>query len=309
MLVHGVAWDAAPAGGRPDAGYPALRLQPPSGEFSSVSLAAASTLGFRVLEGLWCLGHSKVHGPQDRTHVLCPDAAPAERGKQCGQCFARDDFRLMHDFHRGGAVPPGLRSYLMQPHWLYLATFANGATKVGTASAPRKWQRLAEQGAVRASYLAHADDGHVVRVLEDLVTRELGTVQLVRSSAKAAGLLQPLPDVELSAINKQAAARTRGLLDGLAMGGFSTVEEEWQRPAFAEEACGLSGAGMRHAYPQRFDGGGHGFTVRSVSGAIALVSLPGEDAGFIAQLGGLKGRRIESGNYRTEVPALQDSLF
>ena len=312
MLVHGVAWgtqDGPPSAGMPDGGSPALRLQSPAGVASAVTLAAGTALGFRVREGLWCLGHSKVHGPQDRTHVPCPDAAPAERGKQCGRCFARDDSRLMHDFHRGGSVPPGLRSYLMQPHWLYLATFAGGATKVGTASAVRKWQRLAEQGAVRASYVAHAEDGRMVRILEDLVTRELGTVQLVRSAAKAASLLEPRADVELSALNKQAAARTRELLDALPMGGFSTVEEQWERPAFAEEACGLRGAAHRHPYPQDFDGGTHGFAVRSVSGAIALVSLPGEDSAFVADLGSLKGRRIEPGDYRTEVPALQDSLF
>ncbi|WP_396020347.1 hypothetical protein [Arthrobacter sp. ISL-72] len=38
-----------------------------------------------------------------------------------------DDSRLIHDFHRGGRVPPGLRSYLMQQQWLYVATFATGA--------------------------------------------------------------------------------------------------------------------------------------------------------------------------------------
>jgi hypothetical protein len=293
----------------PDGGSPALRLQALPGEGASVPLTAGTALGFRVLEGLWCLGHSKVHGPRDRTHVPCPDDAAAERGRQCGRCFARDDSRLMHDFHRGGSVPPGLRSYLMQPHWLYLATFAGGATKVGTASAVRKWQRLAEQGAVRASFVAHAEDGRVVRILEDLVTRELGTVQLIRSSAKAASLLDPLADVELCAINNRAAARTRELLGGLAMGGFSTVEEQWQPPAFADQALGARDAGHRHPYPQDFDGGTHGFSVRSVSGAIALVSLPGEASGFIADLGGLKGRRIEFGDYSTEVPALQDALF
>ncbi|WP_426299200.1 DUF2797 domain-containing protein [Arthrobacter sp. R-11] len=316
MLVHGVAWDGPwtqdgppPLGGMPDGGSPALRFRAPSGEPGRVSLAPGASLGFRVLEGLWCLGRSKVHGPQERLHMPCPDAAPAERGKQCGPCFARDDFRLMHDFHRGGSVPAGLRSYLMQPHWLYLATFAGGATKVGTASAVRKWQRLAEQGAVRASYVAHAEDGRVVRILEDLVTQELGTVQLVRSAAKAASLLEPLADVELSAINKRAAARTREFLDRLALGGFSTVEEEWQRPAFAEEACSLVDDRRRHPYPRAFDGGAHGFTVRSLTGATALVSLPGEESGFIAGLGALKGRRIEFGDYHTDVPALQDSLF
>lgn len=312
VLVHGVSWDGPPPGeDAHDGGLPALQLRSPSGERTAVPLSAGSRLGLRVLPGLWCLGHVKVHGPGERTYVPCKEQAPAVRGKQCGQCFARDDSRLMHDFHRGGPVPPGLRAYLMQPHWLYVATSASGATKVGTASAPRKWNRLAEQGAVRASYVAHAGDGRVVRVLEDLVSRELGLVQQLRSAAKAAALLEPHPAVELSTANKRAAARVRELLAGLDMTGFAVVEEEWQRPALAHELCG---PGRRHAYPAAFDGGGHGLELRSLSGAIALVKLPDAaglpvEGDFVADLGALRGRRIEFGDHHTEIPALQDSLF
>jgi len=219
----------------------------------------------------------------------------------------------MHDFHRGGSVPTGLRAYLMQPHWLYVATFANGATKVGTASAPRKWNRLAEQGAVHASYVAHAEDGRVVRVLEDVVTREVGLVQQIRSASKAAGLVEPRSGVELVALNRQHAGRVRGLLGGLAMTGYEVVEEEWERPAAAERICG-AGTGLRHPYPSTFDGGGHGLRIHSLSGAIALAGLPdasGNDVegSFVADLGALKGRKIEMGPYLTDIPALQDSLF
>ncbi|WP_442018752.1 DUF2797 domain-containing protein [Paenarthrobacter sp. 2TAF44] len=306
MLVHGIAWDSS---------SPALRLLRPDGEFSDVALAPGSTLGLRVMPGVWCLGHTKVHGPGNRTHVPCRSGSPAERGKQCGACFAKDDSRLMHDFHRGGSVPTGLRAYLMQPHWLYVATFANGATKVGTASAPRKWNRLAEQGAVHASYVALAEDGRVVRVLEDLVTRELGLVQQVRSAAKAASLVEPRPGVELVATNRRHAAQVRGLLSGLAMTGFALVEEEWQRPALADRLCTARAAGSsRHPYPAAFDGGGHGLRIHSLSGAIALAGLPDAEGNevqgsFVADLGALKGRKIEFGPHVTEIPALQDSLF
>lgn len=306
MLVHGIAWDSS---------SPALRLLRPDGEFTDLALAPGSTLGLRVMPGVWCLGHTKVHGPGDRTHVPCRSASPAERGKQCGACFARDDSRLMHDFHRGGSVPTGLRAYLMQPHWLYVATFANGATKVGTASAPRKWNRLAEQGAVQASYVALAEDGRVVRVLEDLVTRELGLVQQVRSAAKAASLVEPRPGVELVATNRCHAAQVRGLLGGLAMTGFALVEEEWERPALADRLCAARAAGSsRHPYPAAFDGGGHGLRLHSLSGAIALAGLPDAEGNevegsFVADLGALKGRKIEFGPHVTEIPALQDSLF
>lgn len=306
MLVHGVAWDSS---------SPSLRIFTPDEEFVDMALARGSALGLRVLPGLWCLGHTKVHGPGDRTHVPCRSGSPAERGKQCGACFARDDSRLMHDFHRGTSVPTGLRAYLMQPHWLYVATFANGATKVGTASAPRKWNRLAEQGAVHASYVARAEDGRVVRVLEDLVTRELGLVQQVRSAAKVAGLVEPRAAVELSTVNCQHAGRVRELLGGLAMTGYAVVEEEWERPALADALCtARAQGGLRHPYPAAFDGGGHGLRIHSVSGAIALAALPDAkgtevEGSFVADLGALKGRKIEFGPHTTEIPALQDSLF
>ena len=306
MLVHGVAWDS-PAS-------PVLRLRAP-GESTDIALAQFCIMVLGVLPGLWCLGHTKVHGPRDRTHVDCGNGSPAERGTQCGACFARDDSRLMHDFHRGGSVPAGLRAYLMQPHWLYVATFANGTTKVGTASAPRKWNRLAEQGAVHASYVAQADDGRTVRVLEDLVTSELGLVQQVRSAAKVASLVQPRAAVELAAINRSHAAKVRRLLGGLAMTGFGVVDEEWDRPVLANDLCSVgSSPDVRHAYPVAFDGGGHGLRVRSLSGAIALATLPdaagGEvDGSFIVDLGSLKGRRVEPGHHVTELPALQDALF
>ena len=158
----------------------------------TLTLDAGTRLGFRLAAaGKHCLGHHKVHGPADRDHVLCPDRAPAARGSQCERCFVLDDSRLIHDFHRGGRVPPGLRAYLMQPHWLYVATFANGASKVGTASHPRKWNRLAEQGAVVARYVARAEDGRVVRLLEDMITRDAGLPQQVRAAAKAAALRRP----------------------------------------------------------------------------------------------------------------------
>lgn len=201
----------------------------------------------------------------------------------------------------------------MQPHWLYVATFANGASKVGTASAPRKWNRLAEQGAVHASYVAYAEDGRIVRVLEDLVTRELGLVQQVRSAAKVTGLVEPRSGVELAAVNRRHARRVRELLGGLAMTGYTVVEEEWERPALADTLC-TAHTGLRHRYPATFDGGGHGVRVRSLSGAIALVGLPDAsgnevEGSFVADLGALKGRQVELGPHTTEIPALQDSLF
>ncbi|MEE9094892.1 DUF2797 domain-containing protein [Pseudarthrobacter phenanthrenivorans] len=307
-LVHGVFWHAAdPAPETDDAGSPVLRLQSPEGEFRQVGLSPGQRLGFEVVEpGRFCLGHVTVQSAGSRTHVLCSSAAPAVRGKQCERCFVLDESRLMHDFHRGGRVTPGLREYLMQEHWLYVATFAGGATKVGTASGPRKWTRLAEQGAAVARYVARARDGRVVRILEDLVTADVGLTQQVRSAAKAEALLQPLTARAMDAVNARAAADVLSLLARTAVDGFESVEERWNRPAPAD---GLYGGRPRHAYPHALDGGRHGFGIAAVSGANALARLDGTDAEFVVNLSQLAARTVVLGGFSSEVPAVQEALF
>ena len=300
-LVHGVFWPAPPAS------CPVLRMQAPDGTFHETALDGGTRLGFRLAaEGKSCLGHHRVHGPARRDHVLCAGPSPAARGNQCERCFVADDFRLMHDFHRGGGVPPGLRSYLMQPHWLYVATFANGASKVGTASDNRKWQRLAEQGAVAASYVARAADGRVVRILEDLVTRDAGLPQQVRAAAKAAALAAPAPASRLRAHNAALATTARHVLSGAGEDGFDVVDESWNRPGLAERLC--SGT-ARHAYPHALASGQHGFTIRSICGSFVLAAVDDADLEFVLDLGQLKGRSIELGEYSSEVPAVQETLF
>lgn len=307
-LVHGVFWDAEPGDtGSSRAGHPVLRLQDPDGGFTDLPLDAGTRLGFRLAAaGKHCLGHHKVHGPADRDHVLCPARAGAVKGNQCKRCFVLDDSRLIHDFHRGGRVPPGLRAYLMQPHWLYVATFAGGGSKVGTASDLRKWKRLAEQGAVVARYVARADDGRTVRLLEDLVTRDAGLPQQVRSAAKAVALAGPAPAADLDALNSRLAAQVRGLLAGAGGGGFEVVDEVWARPGFSDAACAPE---ERHPYPQELSTGAHGFRIDSLSGSIALARLDGADLDFIVNLGLLLARSIELGDHGTDVPAVQESLF
>ncbi|WP_240630244.1 DUF2797 domain-containing protein [Specibacter cremeus] len=321
-LVRGVTWD--PAG-------PALSLTADDGD-TRLPLSAGGWLRFAVAAGpRRCLGYSRVHGPDDTDHTPCPERAAAVRGYQCGPCFARDDFRFMHDFHRSGQAPAGLRAYLAQPHWLYVATFADGATKVGTASARSKWTRLADQGAVVAAYVARARDGRVVRLLEDLVSERAGLTQFVRGTAKFASLLAPRPADDLAGLNAAAAGRVRDLLAAGAPGieatdGFDVVTEAWARPVLAAAACG---PGPRIAYPRPLSEGEHGMRIDSMSGANALVSIDGvasdgagsdgtgsdgtasDGAGpvFLAGLGDLRGRVIRFGDFVTPVPAFQESLF
>ncbi|WDF32717.1 DUF2797 domain-containing protein [Arthrobacter agilis] len=292
LSLHAVQEDREPA----DAPAPDLPLTP------------GTRVAFEVAdEGRFCLGFHRVHGRDDRTWVRCADQAPAERGSQCGRCFAQDDVRFMHDFHRSGIAPAGLKRYLDQPHWLYVATFADGSTKVGTASHPRKHARLVEQGAIVAQFVAHAADGRVVRVLEDGVTRAVGLQQAVRSGVKATALCAPLAAARLEHVNDGFALATRGLLeDGLGIDGYEVVREEFEPPASWSAVLGHAAL---QPYPQPLTLGRHGFTVQHVLGPSALVALDGTDLCFIADLAQLKGRRVRFGAFRTPIPAVQESLF
>lgn len=300
-LVRGITWSAD---------GPALALTTDDGGLR-LPLGPGLWLRFRVEYGAgvparYCLGFSVVLGPNDAEHHSCPTLQAAERGYQCGSCFARDDFRFMHDFHRSGIGPPGLKAYLAQPHWLYIATFADGTVKVGTASQRSKWSRLAEQGAIVARYVAHARDGSVVRMLEDAVSAELGLTQFVRGAAKFASLLQPKPEAELDAVNATASDAAHAFLSTCALDGFETVTERFDLGPFA---AAVARSDRRIAYPLPLSCGEHGMRLDSMVGSYALVALDDTGTAFLADLAGLKGHKIQFGDYATEVPALQESLF
>ena len=305
LLCSGVSWSEAGAtlGLEPVGKDPELQDAATSG----IPLTPGTRLSFEVQGGeKYCLGFQRVHGRDDREWVACADTAVAERGTQCARCFVQDDVRYMHDIHRSGIAPAGLKRYLDQTHWLYVATFADGASKVGTAADQRKRARLVEQGAVTARYIARADDGRVVRILEDEVTRSVGLQQAVRSAAKAAALCAPLPVDQLDRINEGFTLAARGLLQGSDIEGHEVVQEEFRPPSswsavLAHEAL--------QPYPEPLTRGRHGMTVQHLLGTSALVSIEGTDVVFVADLTQLKGRRLVRGTFSTPVPSVQEALF
>ena len=302
FLCSGTSWDAL---------GPCLSLHAPDGQPHKLRLDPGTELRFEVLPGpdgtpsRFCLGSWQINNHGGQSHTPCPVQAPAARGYQCGPCFARDEVRGMHNSHRSVSVPEALRRYLDQPHWLYVATFADGSTKVGTAADPRKRLRLVEQGAVRAQYVARAGNGLTVRILEDTVTSRLGLPQAVRAGTKTAALTRPLDPGELDALNAEAARSARILLDQTGIEGFGIAEELWEPPA----QCAAVLAADCELYPCDPGNGEHGMTVHAVLGSTALVRVDGEDTLFAADLSRLKGRRLLAGDYRTSVPALQAALF
>ena len=245
-LVHGVFWDGQPAPGQEyDGGSPVLRLQPPSGRIPGGQPppgCQARLPGGRPAAGpAW--GTTRSTRPARRDHVLCPASRSCrQRASSASAALCWTTPGSSTTSTAAAVCRPGCATYLMQQHWLYVATFAGGASKVGTASHLRKWNRLAEQGAVVARYVARAEDGRVVRILEDMVTQEAGLTQQVRSAAKEEALVQPLSRIRLDAINARHAAAVRALLARAAV----------ERLQHCGRTVGAAGAGSRgSANPRR----------------------------------------------------------
>ncbi|MFJ2507278.1 DUF2797 domain-containing protein [Arthrobacter citreus] len=296
-LCGGTAWDD-------DGAF--LRLSQPGGR-STLRLGPGTELRFRIRSEAprYCLGYELL-GEEGRAAQPCPGNAPAERGYQCRRCFFQDEGRLVHNSHRGGELPAGLKNYLARPQWLYIATFADGTTKVGTAADQRKMLRLTEQGAMAAQYVARAANGQAVRVLEDVVSGALGLPQAVRAGHKCAALASPLPDEELKTINAHHADAARAVLFDRDPEGFEVVKDTWQRPAAFGNVLQAPAPAL---YPVALSAGEHGLVIRGMLGSTALAVTDEPGLLFLADLTALKGQRVEFGDFRTHLPALQQPLF
>ncbi|GAA3388842.1 DUF2797 domain-containing protein [Streptomyces roseoviridis] len=296
-VCHGITWAN---------GAPQLLLAPmPDGPLVYAGIMGRR-LGYQVTgTGRWCTGRYRF---VDRLHVeavACPHRAPAETGAQCVTCTSRDDFRFAHQFHAGGHVPPALASYMAQPHWLYLATFADGTTKVGTAAEPRGRSRLAEQGALVATFLTMCSDGRTVRFAEDALTRRLGLTQTVRAAAKLKALAGERDLAPARAAHEQ---HLRQAAEALADMSIPAVPQPWTPPS---EGDLLRSPDTEFGlYPHDPREGEHGLTVLACVGSQVLATLDGDDLPYLLDLGVLKGHRINLGpQFSSPATAVQSALF
>ena len=295
-VCHGVTWTT---------GDPRLLLSPLPGGPPTYAEIMKRRLGFQTGTGRWCTGRYQFTDTVHVEAVACPGRAPAEQSGQCARCAGQDDFRFAHQIHQGGHVPDAVRRYMNQPHWLYLATFADGTTKVGTAAEQRKRSRLDEQGALFATYLAKADNGRSVRHLEDALTHRIGVPQTVRAAAK----LQALAG--MADLSTARAAHEKGIAraaEELADMNIPAVLDAWDPPPDGERLR-TPGSG-RTLYPHDLREGEHGFTPLSCVGSQVLAVLDSdEDPAYLLDLGVLKGRRILLGPFSSPGTAVQSALF
>lgn len=296
-VCHGVTWAT---------GNPRLLLAPLPGGPLIYAEIMHQRLGIAVGTGRWCTGRYQFADSVRVEALACPDRAPAGQSDQCARCFRQDEFRFAHQIHQDGhAAPEALRRYIDQPHWLYLATFADGATKVGTAAEPRKQSRLDEQGALFATYLTKSPDGRTVRHLEDGLTRDLQMPQTVRAATKLKALAN-LTDLSTASVaHDHHVARAA---DALAATNTSAMLETWTPPAEGDRLRVADG--VRVLYPHDLREVEHGFTVVSCVGTQVLAVL-GADEGvsYVLDLGVLKGRCITLGPFASPAVAVQSSLF
>ncbi|WP_416971642.1 DUF2797 domain-containing protein [Streptomyces sp. 4F14] len=297
-ICHGITWAS---------GQPCVLLAPLPGGPLVRATVMGRRLGWQVHDGgRWCTGRYRFADRVRVEPVACLGRAPAEAGGQCPACTAQDEFRFAHQFHSGGHVPETLAVYMAQPHWLYLATFADGTTKVGTAAEPRKRSRLDEQGPLVATYLARTPDGRAVRFAEDALTRRLGLQQTVRAAAKLKALAELRTTDPAYSAHEHALARA---IETLAALDVAVCAQPWAPPA--ESDLLRAPDTERALYPHDPREGEHGLTVLACSGSQVL-SASGEAGGlrYVLDLGVLKGRRITLGTGFSSPPAaVQSALF
>lgn len=298
-LCHGLTWSD---------GSPRLILARTATAALGHHALLGRRLGLRTTDqGRYCTGRYRL---VDTVHVqplTCPAQARAESSSQCHRCLHQDEFRHAHHAHQTGRASPALERYLAQPHWLYIATFANGVSKVGTAAAPRKRSRLDEQGAVFATYLTQSTNGRSVRYLEDALTRQLNIPQSVRSAAKAAALARLLGLESARAAHEQTVERAAQLLPYL---GADPVLESWTAPEAGHALRSPDPGTERALYPHDLHRGEHGFHIDSCIGSHLLVRLtPAADIRYVLDLSVLKGRRVVLGAFTSPAPTTQGTLF
>jgi hypothetical protein len=297
-VCHAVTWST---------GMPTLLMAAPTGQLEHLPIVGTD-IGLMITSAeRYCTGRYRFSGMYDVEPVACPHRAQVAGGSQCPACLGQDEFRFAHQAHQGGHPRPALDTYLGQPHWLYIATFARSVSKVGTAAAPRKASRLNEQGPLFATYIAQSPDGRAVRHLEDALSRELGLAQTVRRGTKIAALTEPgrIPTVveHMNVVAKAVAALT----------DWGTVcnPHEWAPPTESLALMPPQPVQDRVIYPHDLRQGTHGFHIESCLGSTVLACLTAnsDPTKYIVDLSVMKGRRVLTGDFTSPLTTSQSMLF
>lgn len=158
-----------------------------------------------------CIGTQPPGAPE---LLPCTTSATGVSGTQCDECFAQSLILPCLRCNGERCANPARRTQCVQPdnHALYLASFADGLVKVGVARWERRHERVREQGARLAWFVAR-DDGQQIRRLESQIKR-LGLPDRLSTSERLHALGQPAgEDVmrgDLERATRELRLRLRG---------------------------------------------------------------------------------------------------
>ena len=286
---------------------PSLRVQIDGAPSTVLVEARGLNLRFRtdVEKPGRCLGRIE-RSVEGSSYVAC--LSPSARGRRCERCQVIENVSAanMHQAHRKGrdSIDQRMAEYLSHPHRLYVAIFRDGSTKVGTTRGSDGGQRLVEQGAWFARYVAHVDDGFLVRELEDVVSKSINLGQAVDTRKKFSGHLRAQRNNELETTLDDLSAEVGKVLTAQERDGWASLDETWTNPALNDERwMDLV------AYPAALTHGAHEFTIHSMVGRLAACDRPGFGETFLFDTQPLLGRPLEPGDFELDKLILQESLF
>lgn len=269
--------------------------------------AAGLPMSFKVdqQKARRCLGYTQ-RSHDDIMYMACKNVP--ELGRLCASCNKSDRIQSanLHQAHRRhmALMEPSIKQYLEHPHRLYLAIFRDGSIKVGTTRGANGGQRLIEQGAWFAHYVAIANNGFEIRELEDLLTDVIGLKQAVNSTRKVIGHIQPLEDKVLRSKLSEIQSASNEVLDERWSDSVTPLNVSWSNPAAAITTW------IRPAkYPSPLDSGTHDFEIDSMIGRLAGINMRGFPQTLIADLSPLFGQPLQFGDYEADEISIQEALF
>lgn len=170
-------------------GAPYIVLQRDNSLVSFNPLGHTTTFQFDT-DQRFCRGWHDLETGEDSP---CPDGQIIDdKYDQCSACQKRTGFNPA--FYHAASVSPQQEARNQQPHFLYLAYFADDLVKVGISYAQRGNARLLEQGARSALILDTFPTAHIARHYEAKIAalpRICETLQLAKKIAQLEKLHDP----------------------------------------------------------------------------------------------------------------------
>ncbi|MDY6052492.1 MAG: hypothetical protein SPI83_08880 [Rothia sp. (in: high G+C Gram-positive bacteria)] len=304
---------------------PYLKIEPltdgqPSGKIETITITPGSFLGLQTLPadargaGTYCTGYAKANTDSIGFHqVPCPHHATLTKGKQCNLCFARDEFAPIHRIHIGSRMTEAALAYVNLEHYLYIATFPDGTSKVGTASLHSNPRRLDDQAVAAATFVARADTGIIIRQLEDLVSHEANLTQFKHASTKYKAWVDPASTEHLKSAHYMAVENATWALDNAqdTIDGFDITANRWVPSAAMSRAY----ASLRAENPEPLSAhptlteGAHGFYISGGTGKFLTAHFGDPDQTFLINTAELSNRACRSFGELTPPASVQESLF